>query len=217
MSGAFQSKYNLKITAFPRIHMTLIGMNSDGYRINGGIGFSISEPKIFISFKAASSFSILDLRNGCFTFSETERLKSKIDEIKSNYKLKYSISCEISGQSLTHLGFGTSTATYLACIESLFIVNNHPYDYKLLKKISSRGGTSGIGINTYFGGGFIFDVGIPNQENNEFAPSSISTHRSNLPLVLNHINLPNWKVGLAIPKKINNKSELDEINFPRRF
>ena len=32
---------SLKIETYSRIHITLIGMNVEGYRRNGGIGFSI--------------------------------------------------------------------------------------------------------------------------------------------------------------------------------
>lgn len=216
MNGTNPLNYNIKITAFPRIHMTLIGMNADGYRINGGIGFSISEPRIFFSVKSSDSFSLKDLRGACFTSSEINRLKDKIDNIRSEYKLKYSIQCEIGGECPTHFGFGSSTATYLACIEALFILNDYPYDNELLVRISSRGGTSGIGINTYFKGGFVFDIGIRNKNNSSIAPSSISTQRANLPLVLNHIKLPNWKVGLILPSQIKSKSELEEIEFFKR-
>ena len=216
MNGTNPLNYNIKITAFPRIHMTLIGMNADGYRINGGIGFSISEPRMFFSVKSSDSFSLKDLRGSCFTSSEINRLKDKIDNIRTEYKFKYSIQCEISGNCPTHFGFGSSTATYLACIEALFILNDFQYDNELLVRISSRGGTSGIGINTYFKGGFVFDVGIPNKNNTSIAPSSISTQRVDLPLVLNHIKLPTWKVGLILPKQIKSKSELEEIDFFKR-
>ena len=35
---------SITITTHPRIHITLIGMNNNGYRRHGGIGFSISDP-----------------------------------------------------------------------------------------------------------------------------------------------------------------------------
>lgn len=139
MNGKSHLNYNLKITAFPRIHMTLIGMNSDGYRINGGIGFSITEPKIFLLFKTSDSFLFKDIRKANFISSEINRLKNKIDNIQLEYDFKYSIMCQICGECPTHFGFGSSTLTYLACIEALFILNNYPYDNELLTRISSRG------------------------------------------------------------------------------
>lgn len=213
MSGKNLKPYSLRITAFPRIHMTLIGMNSDGYRINGGIGFSITDPKIFLSFHISKTFQLVDSRIFCFNSAEIERLKSRIEKLQSEFRFECSISCEISGLSMTHYGFGTSTATYLSCIEALFILNNRKCDEQLLKDISSRGGTSGIGINAYFKGGLVFDAGIPNHKNDRFEPSSISTNRNRLPLIIKHIKLPHWNLGIAIPNKIKCKSESEEINF----
>lgn len=63
---------NLQIRSFPRIHITLIGMNDDGYRINGGIGFSIKDPQIDCLFGEANVFSINDQRNAVFTVEETQ-------------------------------------------------------------------------------------------------------------------------------------------------
>ena len=70
MNGIKQNHYKLRITAFPRIHMTLIGMNSDGYRINGGIGFSITDPKFLFSFTKSPNFQFIDDRIYGFTNDE---------------------------------------------------------------------------------------------------------------------------------------------------
>jgi beta-ribofuranosylaminobenzene 5'-phosphate synthase len=206
-------KYDLKITAFPRIHITLIGMNQGSYRINGGIGFSISDPKFYLKFAKAEKFRLEDCRKLPFNNSEIERIRFKIEQIRKEYNFSSTIFCQLSGSSLTHYGFGAGTATYLACIEALFLINGYSYNEDLLKKISSRGGTSGIGINTYFKGGFVFDAGISNNRSEKIAPSSIMTKRKNLPLVLNHITLPDWKLGIVLPEEIQNLTELEEIEF----
>ena len=64
----------LRIQTFPRIHITLIGMNRDGYRLNGGIGFSISSPTLDICFEEADTIDIIDLRKHGFTEDELHRL-----------------------------------------------------------------------------------------------------------------------------------------------
>lgn len=213
MSGILQNKYDLRISAFPRIHITLIGMNKEGYRLNGGIGFSITDPKIEISFKLSDKGQIIDLREGGFSTSEKARLLSKIENIRISLGFKRSIDCYISGDSMTHYGFGTSTATYLSCIEALFILNDKKYDQSDICLISSRGGTSGIGINTYFKGGFVLDAGIPTHLNYQFGPSSLKGESDRLPLVLNHINTPNWPLGILISKQLKSLTELEEIQF----
>lgn len=213
MSGLKQPPFDLRITAFPRIHMTLIGMNSDGYRINGGIGFSITDPKVYYYFTLSPKFQLIDDRIFGFTIDEIERIKNRINQLQIEFSFINSIKCRITGESMTHYGLGTSTATYLSCIEALFILNNYGYNELLLQKISSRGGTSGIGINTYFNGGCVLDVGIPKRIEEELGPSSISIERNKLPLIIKQIKTPPWKVGIAIPKLIRCKSELEEVSF----
>ena len=73
-----------RIKAFPRIHITLIGMNRDGYRLNGGIGFSISSPTFDISFEEADSIDIIDHRKQGFTVDELHRLKCHINQVAKN-------------------------------------------------------------------------------------------------------------------------------------
>lgn len=211
MNGTEQPNMEIKIQTFPRIHLTLIGMNNDGYRINGGIGFSISNPKLSLCFKESESVEITDLRTFKFTEFEKEKLISIIKKSIIQYEFKKSISCKIEGDVLPHYGLGSNTSIYLSCLEALFIINNHKYTHNTLILASNRGGTSGVGINTYFEGGFVFDVGIDKQEQ-ILLPSSIAERNGNLPLVLNKCNLPNWQIGICI-QNISNKSEQEEIDF----
>ncbi len=217
MNGMKQKKFDLKITAFPRMHVTLIGMNSDGYRFNGGIGFSISDPKIVTEYYLSNEIKIIDSRNFGFSTEEQNRLKSKLELIKYEFGLKKSFECLISGQSRTHYGLGSSTAIYLSAIEALFILNQKSYNPELLQNISSRGGTSGIGIQTYFNGGCIFDIGISTSEKHGLKPSSQYDGKGKTPLVISKPILPEWPIGLLIPKNINNKSEDEEVEFFSRM
>ena len=211
MNGIELTNMKLKITTFPRIHVTLIGMNNDGYRINGGIGFSISSPALNSYFEESESIEIVDLRFVKFTTPESDKLKSTLTNSKNEFKLKKSIRCTIKGETLPHYGLGTNTAIYLSCLEALFIVNNFQYDKSTIVSLSNRGGTSGIGTNTYFDGGFVFDVGIDKQ-NQLLHPSSIGNRNGKIPLVLHMCKLPEWQIGICIPN-IPNKSEQEEIDF----
>ncbi len=201
----------LRIQTFPRIHLTLIGMNDDGYRINGGIGFSISNPSLDLCFVESESVEINDHRVFKFTEAEREKLISIINKSIEQYKFKKSINCQIKGEVFPHYGLGSNTSIYLACLEALFIFNDFKYTSNILIAASNRGGTSGIGINTYFNGGFVFDLGIDKQ-NQKFEPSSIVRREGVLPLVLKKLILPNWQIGICF-QNISNKSEQEEIEF----
>ncbi len=184
------------ITAFPRIHITLIGMNDTGYRINGGIGFSLNEPNIKANICASNDFSFKDKRNIPFNQEEISRLKVIINDVVENKKFKKNISILINGDIDTHSGFGTGTIIRLLCLEALFIINNSQYTKKIIQKLSKRGGTSGIGIRTYFNGGFVFDIG---HERDRLIPSSIAEDTPRKSLILKHTRMPDWKIGLCLP------------------
>ncbi len=201
----------LKIQTFPRVHLTLIGMNNDGYRINGGIGFSISNPSLNLCFYESEGVEINDLRLFKFTDIEREKLISIINQSIKQYKFKKSIHCQIKGEVLPHYGLGSNTSIYLACLEALFVFNDFKYTSNTLILASNRGGTSGIGINAYFNGGFVFDLGIDKQ-NQKFEPSSIAKRAGILPLVLKKLVLPNWQIGICF-QNISNKTEHEEIEF----
>ena len=208
-----QNQFNLKITAFPRIHVTLIGMDSEGYIINGGIGFSISDPKIYSTYSLSKEFEIIDEREFALTINEKEKLVQRLKLIKSQYCMEYSFICVLEGNSRTHFGLGSTSAIYLSSIEALFLLNKKPYTQFLIQTISTRGGTSGIGIHSYFKGGCVFDTGVLRNNNSRLKPSSNFTNSQKLPLVLNHFNTPKWPIGVLFPTNIKNKSEDEEIEF----
>lgn len=212
MSGIKQNNRTITITSFPRVHISLIGMNSDGYRINGGVGFSISAPEIEIYYEESGDIIIVDERAMKFTNSEKKRLCDVLVEAKNKLSLKKKIRCTIRGHSYPHYGLGSSTAIYMSCIEALFIINRKDYSRDDIITYSKRGGTSGIGVNTYFEGGFIFDIGIKNVDQ-LFNPSSIADRGEKKPLVIYKSRLPDWEIGICVPKYIQNKSEQEEVDF----
>jgi len=215
MNGIKQNKI-VKIASFPRIHITLIGMNKGGYRINGGVGFSVSAPKIDIYFEVSDNIEIIDERMQRFTEQEKERLHHVLMESIIEFGFKKRIRCIIRSSILPHYGLGSNTAIYMSCIEALFILNGIDYTHNDIVASSKRGGTSGIGINTYFDGGFIFDVGIKNNTQ-LLVPSSVATREEKTPLVMHRCKLPDWQVGICIPKYIQNKSEQEEVEFFKRY
>lgn len=149
----------IKITAFPRVHITLIGMGN-GIRINGGVGFSISDPKIHLEIlKSKSTNTIIDKRLEQLNKSENESLIRKLNAICIKYNFQNTLSGKIISKALPHSGLGTGTIITLGFIEGLFLLNNEPYSEDLIIYLSKRGSTSGIGINTYFKGGFVCDLG----------------------------------------------------------
>lgn len=206
--------YNkLKITTYPRIHITLIDMNHQSYRANGGIGFSIESPTLELNFEEAERFSITDGRDNGFINSELNRIIDRLEKAYSEWALTKKYRCQVNTDLLTHFGFGTSTSMRLACLEALMIMNGKDYTSKTLTQLSGRGGTSGIGITTYFNGGFVFDLGVKSNLVNKYQPSSANEYAEVKPLVLASTKLPDWDLGVLIPLDIKAKTEEEELVF----
>lgn len=202
----------LRITAFPRLHLTLIGMNNEGYRVNGGIGFSIQDPQLVFIIKPSDSFQMIDNRYTQLSQNQRQKLAQIVEGVRSQYRFKYSTSVTISGELRTHYGFGSETSIRLSCLEALFILNEHQYNPELLIGLSGRGGTSGIGIYTYFEGGAVLDIGRK-YDGDSFNPSSYAENRKKVALLLQRASMPEWNIGLCIPLEIPPKNEFEEKEF----
>lgn len=202
----------LTITAYPRIHISLIGMNKNGYRVNGGLGFSISAPTLSVLFEESDPFEVIDGANGLSDI-ERRRLIKVISMVAQNkgFVRKYKAYVD-RGSMYSHIGLGSNTALYMAFVEALFIFNTNSYTKEEIVRYSTRGGTSGIGINTYFKGGFVFDIGIPSICTSGFKPSSCYTSAHRTPSTLFESSLPAWELGICIPN-VSYKTEEDEKLF----
>lgn len=201
----------VKITAFPRLHISLIEMSRMGYRLNGGAGVSISNPKITMLFSVSDHFEIIDKRNKSINNDEKDRWCSILNECLEGNEFENRITCTINSNTLPHVGFGTGTIVYLASIEALYILNNSIPTREDIIKYSKRGGTSGVGIRTYFDGGIVFDVGAPNREQ-DIKPSGAMSFVVYPPLSIYKDKLPEWNIGVCIPD-IRSKTEKEELLF----
>lgn len=184
-------------------------MNSGEYRINGGIGFSVGTPTCEVDFSVADDFSFCDHRVGLPSGCGIDHLYSILQTERKRQGFLDAITVSIRGEMRTHSGFGSGTAISLACLEALHLINGSTPTKEALISASGRGGTSGVGIQTYFSGGCVFDLGRPGGIH---APS----HRianAQAPLVLNHLPMPAWDIGLCIPSTIAHKTQAEEQAF----
>lgn len=205
----------MKILIKPRIHISLISMHDGGYRMNGGVGLSIDEPRGVLNFRASKKFVFTDKRNAPFSDTEQEQLLTVLSDVKKALRFENSLNIDLDGGMLTHFGMGSGTAIRLACIEALLLLNGRKVTKEDLIALSKRGGTSGIGIHTYFSGQFVIDLGVK-KSGKLFGPSSKADSHQR-PLLLDAINFPNWKIGLCIPSNIVPKTQSEETDFFHRI
>lgn len=203
----------MEIEIFPRIHLSLIAMHSSGYRKNGGIGFATNGFSARLKFTPSKQPLINDFRKYPLGKNESLRLITKLKKVQNSLKLKYNIIINITGTLRAHVGMGSGTSITLACIEGLLRINSRLFSEQELVKLSGRGGTSGVGINTYFHGGLSFDIGHKSNSH-QHLPSSKSI-KNGLSLNVARLDMPDWPLSIIIPSNIAPKTQQEEISFFR--
>ena len=186
-------------------------MHAGGGRKNGGIGFSVSEPSSTLEITASEQFQFNDLRETPFAKTEIRQIANAIEASVEAFDLDSNICVTLNGELMTHVGLGSGTAVRLGVLEGLFFINGKSISENGLVRQSKRGGTSGIGINTYFSGGLVFDLGIAN-DCRGFAPSS-QTDSKHLPSLIPSLPMPPWPVCICIPRFIRPKTQEEEVDF----
>jgi beta-ribofuranosylaminobenzene 5'-phosphate synthase len=203
-------KCSLRINIFSRLHLTLISMHDGGYRRNGGFGFAISEPSITVKFEKADKLEVVDYRDGGFDEAESGRMIDALKQEILQKKLSTLCKIKICGNTPSHAGFGSGTAIRLAVIEGLYLLNDYGYTNDELVAASGRGGTSGVGVHTYFHGGYSLDIG---RQGGALTPSFVGEFQMQRASHLIDGVMPEWDVGICIPKNIATKSEMEEKKF----
>lgn len=202
----------IQVVCCSRLHISLLDMSANGYRQNGGLGFFVNGYDITVKIEFHPENFVLDTRDTSISCS-TFLIWIKKFLLKNNIQKKFKIT--ISGVVPSHMGFGVSTAIRMACTEGIYKLLNKDMSNDEIIRQSHRGGTSGIGVYGYFSGGFIFDLGHEPTRISH-APSRSHESSSHLPLLLNRLNMPDWELGILIPKTISHKTHKEEIEFFNR-
>lgn len=183
-----------------RIHITLLAMDEPLYRVNGGLGFSISAEDMNLEASliyGASRVEDLSCDDNCSRFGEIEELLSSIGKLM---RLEKGVHIRIMSRPQLHVGLGSGASLKLAAIESLLLLNDHEYTPELIVRLSRRGGTSGIGITTYFEGGFVVDLGHKDFTLSHAPSSENQASVESLPLNLLGHPMPDWPIGICYLK-----------------
>lgn len=194
-------------------------MHDTGLRINGGIGFAIENPSLDIYIKPSRSFIVNDNRKFGLSVEAKNRLLSSLICALNNYSLHKAAKIDIFGEAIANHGFGSGTAIRLASLEALLYINGIKLPNEELIRLSGRGGTSGIGINTYFSGGAIIDLGIRRSNRISKRVHKPSSAISNItpPLFFQRHEMPLWNIGVCIPLNINPLTKRQEEEFFKKI
>jgi beta-ribofuranosylaminobenzene 5'-phosphate synthase len=186
----------VEIRANGRIHGGLIDLSDSGYRLNGGFGWAIEGLKLVVRVRNSDHVDIADHRTWPLLDDERQALA----DLVADFGLANGVGpvgVEIRGDLPSHRGLGAGTAIRLAVLEACAAVGGLDLSREALVAASGRGGTSGIGIRTYFDGGLVLDIGHPRD-----SPAAPSRDRAaaGAAMALMRVDMPRWTMGVAFPK-----------------
>lgn len=189
-----------------RLHFALCDLRPASLYSNGGIGLGIEQPCIHVS-----------CSNGCGKvklFGEAVNWEVEVSVLLERLSALIDISkldLEVISHFPAHSGFGSHTALALGIVEATGLISRSSWTEHLIVELSGRGGTSGVGIQTYFRGGVAYDFGIP-EVPRKFLPSSASSPKVR-PIFGPRVEFPKqWEILLALPEG-RNIFGIEELNF----
>lgn len=190
----------IKITAPCRLHLTLIDMNGEIGRVDGGAGLTLSSPNIRITAEEAEGISIEGLQDFA------DRMKRAAESLLPEGK---GIRINVQEVYPAHVGFGSGTQSSLAAAAAVNELYGLGKSVRELAIAVKRGGTSGIGVTAFEKGGFIVDGGHRFKDKGGFMPSAACPVPPGP--VLFREDFPEWDMVVAIPneKGMHDQEEID--------
>ena len=198
-----------RISTPSRLHFTLIDMNGELGRIDGSLGLSIQDPCLSLDFGPHERTVV---RGGAP--SERAIVLAEIAASSEILQVEPRIEIHIRQMIPPHQGLGSGTQIRLAVLNALNqrFGLNHPTSE--LGAISTRGGTSGIGIRAFSCGGFLLDGGHSVRlQKKSFAPSRFAPQAGQPPLLMRTDFPLTWGIALFIPSRHQGLSGSDELDF----
>lgn len=185
------------LRCFPRVHLGLMDMGNATPRRYGGAGFTVGAPFIEMSAKPATRIIITGLEQ--LDDIAALDIRAGIERLVDALSLP-GIRLHIRRVPPQHVGLGTKTSLLLGALTATVSAYGTTPSKRLLQKISWRGGASGVGVNSFFTGGFVADAGHLSPEENPFAPSSARAPTA-IPPIVSRARIPrDWIFFLVLPK-----------------
>ncbi len=199
-----------------RLHLTLLDLNGIYGRIDGGVGITIKNPCLKLEAESAHNGVEVDYTRSCQLRTDLVKdYNSKIEnstlKIMDALKIDGGFKFTVKSAFPPHSGLGSGTQLSLAVAKLITSINDLDIKALDLAKIVGRGGTSGIGVESFENGGFIIDGGHKSSEKYGFLPSSASG--ATPPPILARYDFPeDWKIILVIPDVERGVSGADEVD-----
>lgn len=197
----------LAITTPSRLHISLLDLNASIGRMDGGLGVALERPMIRL--RAVKSREIT------VEGPAKERYTEAAKRVMNHLGLREGINITVDEAFPQHIGLGSGTQIALAAGGAVARLYGAELRARDVAQIVGRGGTSGIGVAAFEGGGFILDGGHSLRVKKDFKPSSAS--RAPPPAVITRHDFPDWKLALIIPREGASFSGAREVDVFKKY
>ncbi|RLG32631.1 hypothetical protein DRN98_05020 [Methanosarcinales archaeon] len=187
-----------------RLHLTLIDLNGNLGRVDGGIGVALKHPSLKVEISTAPSDQI------------PENLIPIVNLVRSKMNPDGCYKIELQESLPEHVGLGSKTQIMLSIAEGIRLIEGLDYTARELAMIVGRGGTSGIGVAAFEHGGFILDGGHSIKVKPDFLPSRASDAPPP-PILFQHPLAEEWYFVIAIPDVSRGAHGKREVNIFQKF
>ena len=199
-----------------RIHLTLIDLNGIYDRIDGGVGITLEKPCLNLEAESLDKGIEVGFSESCkhvdgLIEDYTFKIKSSAIKVMDALKIDSGFNFFVDSAYPPHSGLGSGTQLSLAVAKLVSMMNHHDLNALDLAKIVGRGGTSGIGVESFENGGFIMDGGHKTIEKPDFLPSSASP-ATPPPIIVRYDFPVDWKIVLVIPNVERGVSGAREVD-----
>ncbi len=177
----------IKIVSPSRLHLTLIDLNAEIGRVDGGVGITLESPGMELSAVEAETVEVL----GDSVLAGRVR-KAAESVLPEGWGIRINIEKDIPD----HVGLGSGTQAAISAAAAVNEVYGLGKTVRELAVAVGRGGTSGIGVAAFENGGFILDGGHKFKDKGAFSPSAAS-HVPPGPVLFRE-DFPDWSIVLAI-------------------
>jgi len=140
----------IQITTPSRLHITLIDLNASLGRVDGGVGLTLDDPSMKLLAR--------ETNEGVFVTGSRDpgRIRSAAEALIPEGK---GIHLTIKEAYPDHVGLGSGTQGALAAGWAVNVMYELGLGVREVAALVGRGGTSGIGVESFEHGGFIVDGG----------------------------------------------------------
>jgi beta-ribofuranosylaminobenzene 5'-phosphate synthase len=191
----------IKVVSPSRLHLTLIDLNAELGRVDGGAGITLESPCLEIS---ATEDNTIEVFGDPFLAGRMRKAAEALLPAGKGIRL------HINDSLPDHVGLGSGTQAALSTAAAVNKIYGLGKSVRELAVAVGRGGTSGIGVAAFENGGFILDGGHKFKDKGAFSPSAAS-HVPPGPVLFRR-NFPDWPIVLVIPNSKGAHAE-EEVNI----